>query len=390
MQNDAAPLSAAGEELKKLLLNKEFTNIPKAGDIIKGVILSLTKNEMRIDIPGFKTGVIRGLEMTSTRALYPDLATDKEVEATVMEIENERGEVELSMRFTGERRAWEEIMKLKQNGEIIAIRILDANRGGLMVSAGSNLPGFLPVSQLAPEHYPRVPGGDKNKILEQLKLFVGKTLKVKVLDANEKEKKLIFSEKGVWEEEQRGLLSKYKIDDLIEGKVTAIADFGAFIAFDAIEGLAHISEIAWQRLDHPSDVLKVGDAVRAKIINIDGSKIFLSLRALVDDPWKKVGDRYQIGQKVQGKVLKVNPFGLFVELDPEIHGLAHVSELDIAPGEKLENKVKGGDTLEFLVTSIEPSAHRLGLSQKTPQEKDAVPASAAPETQEKKEEQPTE
>ncbi len=380
-------MSTGNEELKKLLLNKEFTNIPKMGDIIKGIILSLAKNEMRIDIPGFKTGVIRGLEMISTRALYPDLAIDKEVEATVVELENERGEVELSMRFTGERRAWEEIMKLKQSGQIVAVRILDANRGGLMVSSGSNLPGFLPVSQLAPEHYPRVPGGDKNKILEQLKLFVGKTLKAKVLDANEKEKKLIFSEKGVWEEEQRGLLSKYKVDDLIEGKVTAIADFGAFIAFDSIEGLAHISEIAWQRLDHPSDVLKVGDTIRAKIINIDGSKIFLSMRALVDDPWKKVSERYQIGQKVQGKVLKVNPFGLFVELDPEIHGLAHVSELDVAPGEKLESKVKSGDVLEFHITSIEPTAHRLGLSQKAPEEqkeKTELAATATPETKEEK------
>ncbi|MEK7606588.1 MAG: S1 RNA-binding domain-containing protein [Patescibacteria group bacterium] len=387
MKNDISPMSTGNEELKKLLLNKEFTNIPKMGDIIKGIILSLAKNEMRIDIPGFKTGVIRGLEMISTRALYPDLAIDKEVEATVVELENERGEVELSMRFTGERRAWEEIMKLKQSGQIVAVRILDANRGGLMVSSGSNLPGFLPVSQLAPEHYPRVPGGDKNKILEQLKLFVGKTLKAKVLDANEKEKKLIFSEKGVWEEEQRGLLSKYKVDDLIEGKVTAIADFGAFIAFDSIEGLAHISEIAWQRLDHPSDVLKVGDTIRAKIINIDGSKIFLSMRALVDDPWKKVSERYQIGQKVQGKVLKVNPFGLFVELDPEIHGLAHVSELDVAPGEKLESKVKSGDVLEFHITSIEPTAHRLGLSQKAPEEqkeKTELAATATPETKEEK------
>ena len=169
--------------------------------------------------------------------------------------------------------------------------------------------------------------------------------------------------------------------------MTAIADFGAFIAFESIEGLAHISEIAWQRLDHPSDVLKVGDTIRAKIINIDGSKIFLSMRALVDDPWKKVSERYQIGQKVQGKVLKVNPFGLFVELDQEIHGLAHVSELDVAPGEKLESKVKSGDVLEFHITSIEPTAHRLGLSQKAPEEqkeKTELAATATPETKEEK------
>jgi small subunit ribosomal protein S1 len=300
----------------------------------------------------------------------------------VIDLENENGEVELSFRHMGERRAWDEFEKMKRENQTVAAKILDANRGGLMATVGHQTIGFLPVSQLSPEHYPRVPGGDKARILEKLREFIGKDVRVKVLDVNEKEKKLIFSEKTLWEEEQKELLTKYKIGDVVEGQVTALADFGAFVAFsaaggsasgkDTLEGLVHISEIAWQRLDHPSDVLKIGDKVQAKVIGIEGSKIFLSIRQLLLDPWQKIGEHYQINQMVQGKVLKVNPFGLFVELDPEIHGLAHISEIELGPNENLEAKIKPGDTLEFRIVSIDPEAHRLGLSQKALKEKSAA------------------
>lgn len=359
------------EELRKLLLTKDFTKIPKEGETVKGIVLSASKNEVRVDIEGFKTGVIRGPELTDVKMLYPDLKEGQEIEATVIDLDNEDGEVELSLRFTGQRRAWDEIEKMKQENQTVEAKIVDANRGGLMAVAGNQNVGFIPVSQLSPEHYPRVPGGDKSKILEKLREFIGQTIKVKVLDFSEKEKKIIFSEKSIWEEDQKEILSKYKLGNIVEGKVTALADFGAFVAFDELEGLVHISEIAWQRLDNPADVLKVGDAVKAKIIGIEGSKIFLSIRELVADPWKSAEERYKINQVVKGKILKVNPFGLFVELDPEIHGLAHVSELDLGPGEKPEDKIKPGDELEFRIVSLEPLAHRLGLSQKALKEKPA-------------------
>ena len=387
-------VESTNEELKRLLLSQEFVKIPKAGDVVKGKIVFLSKHEVRLEIEGYKTGVARGPELANIQLVYPNLKIGDEVEATVIDLENDNGEVELSFRFTGERIGWDELKRLKQESQTVDIKILEANQGGLIATTGNQIIGFLPVSQLSPKNYPRVPGGERMRILERLREFAGKSLRAKILDVDEKEGKLIFSEKILWEEEQKELLAKFKVGDIIEGAVTALADFGAFVAFDELEGLAHISEIAWQRLDHPGDVLKVGDKVKAKIIGVEGSKIFLSLRQLMEDPWMRVKDRYQLNQTVKGKVLKVNPFGLFVELDPEIHGLAHVSEVDLAPGEKLEAKVKPGDELEFRVVSIEPEAHRLGLSQKaatqepskeaTPEEKPAEVAEvpAVPEVKE--------
>lgn len=357
-------MSVKQDELKNLILNKNFTNIPKIGDIVRGTIISLGKNEIKVDLPNFKPGVIYGVELGDYKSLYPDLKVGDEIEATVIDLENDRGFVELSLRFTGEQKVWEDLEKLKKEKQTITVKILDANHGGLMAVSAHQILGFIPVSQLAPDHYPRIPGGDKAKILEKLKEFVGQNLRVKVLDVDRKEKKLIFSEKMVWEEEQKSLLEKYKVGDIVEGEVTALADFGAFLAFDGLEGLVHISEIAWQRLDSPADVLKIGDKVKAKIINIDGSKIFLSIRDLVEDPWKEVDKQFKVGQKVMGKVLKINPFGLFVELTPEIHGLVHISELNLKPGQKIEEVIKPGDVLELKIISLEPKEHRLGLSQK--------------------------
>lgn len=360
-------------EFQKLLAEEGYLNIPKPGDVIKGTVIEIESNCVTIDIPSYRIGVVRGPELVNMGLDQDKLAVGDEVEATVIDLENENGNVELSFRYAGAMRAWEKLRALMQEGTVIPVKITEANRGGLTTRV-HGVTGFMPVSQLAPENYPRVSGGDKTKILEALRAFAGTTMQVKVIDVYEPEEKLIVSEKVVWEEEQRGVLSSYAVGDVIEGTVTAIADFGAFVKFvpkesaenaTAIEGLVHISEIAWQRIDHPKDILKIGDTVKAKIIGIEGSKIFLSMKALVDDPWKSVVEKYKIGQLVKGKILKENPFGFFVELDPEIHGLAHISELANRPVRNLHEIAKPGDTLEWRVVSIEPEQHRLGLSLKT-------------------------
>lgn len=354
--------------LKTLLEDKTFLNIPKVGDVVKGKVITVSKNEVRVDIEGYRTGVVRGREIADPSRVYSEVKPGDEVEGTVVDLENENGEVELSFRFAGHRKAWDMLQELFRNGQTVPVKVLEASKGGLLVKL-NYLPGFLPVSQLAPDNYPRVAGGDKSKILEKLKNFVGQNLDVRVIDVNEGEEKLIVSEKAVWEEKQKNVISKYKVGELVEGEVSALADFGAFVKFDILEGLVHISEIAWQRIDHPRDILKVGDKVKAEIIGIEGSKIFLSMKKLVDDPWKKVGDKYQVGQKVQGKVIKINPFGFFVELDPEIHGLAHISELASKPVSNPSEVAKVGETREFMIVSIEPEQHRLGLSLKALEEK---------------------
>ena len=384
-ENDTKIEEKGGEDqdkasqLRKMLAEGNFVNIPKVGDLVKGTIVDISRSEIRLDIEGLTTGVVRGREFYDESNEYSDLKIGDEVEATVIDLENENGEMELSFRFAGHQKAWDSLAELRDKGEIIKALITDANKGGLMVKVG-RMSGFLPVSQLMPEHYPRVPGGDKNRILEKLKSYVGREFEVKVIDADEAEEKLIVSEKAGWEEKQKDVIASYKVGDLVEGKVTAVTDFGVFVEFgqDNLEGLVHISELAWQRIDNPADVVKVGDKIKAEIINVEGSKIFLSMKKLKEDPWKNVADKYKINQVVKGKVLKVNPFGLFVELDPDIHGLAHISELSDKPINDSAEIAKPGDILDFKVLSIEPSSHRLGLSLKS-SKKDFQPALVEPE-----------
>ena len=378
------PIQPVGE-LATLLADKTYLNIPKRGDVIKGRVVSVTKNEVRIDIENYRTGVVRGREISDPSRGLEEMKAGDEVEATVVDLENENGEVELSFRFAGHRKAWDTLLNLYRTGEILAVKVLEASKGGLLVRV-NNIAGFLPVSQLSPDNYPRVAGGDKQKILEKLKSFVGKPLDVKVIDVNESDEKLIVSEKAVWEQKQKDVISKFKVGDMIEGDVSALTDFGAFVKFDILEGLVHISEIAWQRIDHPSDILKVGDKVKCEIIDIDGSKVFLSMKKLIADPWKSVGDKYKVGQIVSGKVLKANPFGFFVELDPEIHGLAHISELSRKPVKDLTEIAKVGEVKEFMIVSVEPEQHRLGLSLKAMTEKEKPPKTEGATEEEESEE----
>ncbi len=346
----------------KDLLEEYSAKLPKVGDIIMGNVISVSKNEVQVDIGGIASGVARGYELIDESGEYSNLKIGDEVNATVLELENENGLIELSFRSAGHKRAWDNLRELMQKGVITSVRVVEANKGGLLVVCG-NVNGFMPVSQLSPEHYPRIQGGDKNRILDRLKQYVGSMFEIKVIDVHEEEDKLIVSEKAAWEEKQRDVISSYKIGDIVEGIVTVITDFGVFVQFgENLEGLIHISEIAWQRIDDPKEVVRSGQKVKAEIIKIDGSKIFLSMKKLIDDPWKDVEKRYVIGTSVKGKVLKVNPFGLFVELDPEIHGLAHISELSDKSVTDPHQIAKPGDVVEFQIVSIEPKEHRLGLS----------------------------
>ena len=349
-------------EFSKLLDEKTggAFSFPQLGNVVHGTVIAMGRNELRIDIGGMAIGLVRGPELDPNAKL----TLGDEVEATVVNLENEFGELELSLKGAGQKKAWTVLKKMFADGVVIPVKILDANKGGLIIRV-EGVPAFLPVSQLSPDNYPRVSGGEKNKILEKLKELVGQTVNVKIMDADEEEEKLIVSEKTVWETHQEGIISKYKVGDIVEGAITAVTDFGAFVRFEEnLEGLVHISEIAWQRIDHPRDVLKTGDVVRAEIIHIEGAKIFLSMKKLVPDPWKNVAEKYELNQTVRGRVLKINPFGLFVELDPEIHGLAHISELAEKPVKDVNEIARIGDEFDFRVVSVDAENHRLGLSLK--------------------------
>lgn len=374
MSTTSTPAPAVLSEMEKLMQDESLPRLPQVGDIIDSTVLSVSKNEVNLDLGGIATGVVRGRELIDESGETANLKVGDVVSATVLDLENEKGIMELSFRSAGHQKAWDELIRLQQTGEVIEVPVLDANRGGLMVKV-NHIDGFLPVSQLTAEHYPRVEGGDKQRILETLQKFAGQLMRVKVLDVNEIDGKLIVSEKAAWAKEQAAVVANYKAGDVIEGKVTGVVDFGAFVEFGQhLEGLIHISEMAWQRVDNPRDLVKVGDQIKATIIGIDGTKISLSLKRLTDDPWQKAVERYTVGQAVSGKVLKLNPFGAFVELDEEIHGLAHISELSSKSIRAASEVLKEGDTRQFKIISIDPNQHRLGLSIK--QLDDGAPATA--------------
>jgi len=359
MQQDEKQTSAFGK-----LLKDYFSKLPKVGELVKGKVISIDKGAVRIDVDGVLTGIVRGPELFTASNEYSNIKVGDDVEATVIEQENETGEMELSFLAAGYLRVWERMSEYSKDGTIISAKVLKANKGGLMMQVDA-LTGFMPVSQLSPDHYPRVPGGDKNRILEVLKGYIGRSFAVKVITLSRDDEKLIVSEKAVWEDEQKAVLDSYNVGDVVEGEVSALTSFGAFIKFgDGLEGLVHISEIVWQRIDHPKDILKVGDKVKAQIIDLNKSKIYLSIKRLVDDPWKSVKDRYTIGQKISGEVHKVEPFGLMVKLDEHIHGLAHVSEISDTPitdVKQMREMFSIGTPYTFEIVSIEPAEHRLGL-----------------------------
>lgn len=350
--------------MQQLLDEHQDIQLPRVGDVIEGVVISAANNEVHIDIGGIATGVVRGPELVDESGMFTNLKSGVTVHATVVDQENELGQLELSFREAGHQKAWEELDRLFREQEIVGAHILDANKGGLLVRVG-NVAGFLPVSQLTVEHYPRVEGANKAKILERLKTYIGMEFQVRIIDVNEKEGKMIVSEKAAKEQEQSARLSEFTVGDAIEGIVTGVVNFGAFVEFgDNLEGLVHISELAWQRIDNPKDIIKVGDAVKAQIIAIDDGRISLSIRRLQHDPWKAVAEKYKVGDVVEGVVLKINPFGAFVELDNDIHGLAHISELSWKKITSPEEVLKIGERSKFKIVSIEPDNHRLGLSVK--------------------------
>jgi len=378
------------EEFATLLDAADAPKLPKVGDVIEGKVISVSKSEVHLDIGGYASGIIRGRELYDESGEFSNLKVGDTAKATVVELENEFGTLELSFGEAGHKKAWDELYQLMKDQKVLDVPVIEANKGGLMVRV-NRVTGFLPVSQLTPEHYPRVEGGDKSRILESLQRFIGTTLKVKVIDAHETDEKLIVSEKAAWEEKQQEILSDYHVGQVVSGKVTGIVDFGCFIEFGpSLEGLVHISELAWQRVDDPREFVKIGQELQAKIIGIEGTKISLSIKQLIEDPWTKSVGKYSIGDVVKGKVIKLNPYGAFVQLDPQIQGLAHISELSHKRIASPADVLKEGETREFKILSIEPSEHRLGLSikamQKAPQREKEKKEEDAEEAEIKKEE----
>lgn len=331
----------------------------RAGDLIEGVIMEKRGSRLFVDLKNRGTGIVYGREFYDAQNVIKTLKPGDRVSAKIVELDNDDGFMELSLSEAGREKEWQEIKRAMNENTVLPLKVADANRGGLIVNY-KGASGFLPASQLSSEHYPRVDGGDKKKIFTELKKLVGTELQLKIIDANQEEGKLIFSEKtmgGIGVQEK---LSTYKVGDVVEGEITGIVSFGAFVKFDeGLEGLVHISEIDWQLIENPTDVLKAGEKVKAKIIDISGDRVSLSLKALKTDPWLKAPERYKKGDLVLGKAVKYNPFGVFIKLDPEIQGLLHISEFGTE--QNMREKILLNEEYQFRILSVDAKEHRLAL-----------------------------
>ena len=328
-----------------------------AGDMVTGKVLSLRKHEVLIDLGAQGVGFVPRREVGFSRALKEG----DEVTASIVDTELDNGYSLLSLRKAAKDRGWEEVAAKQESGEIIDVTPYDANRGGMLVEY-EGVRGFLPVSQLSAEHYPRVGSSDKDEILQRLNSLIGQSLKVRILDSDRKANKLIFSEKEAVKDGLAARFSSLKIGDAVKGVVTGVVDYGAFVNVDGIEGLIHISEISWERVSNPSDYVKVGETVEAKIISIDKDRLSLSMKQLTQDPWLDEVAKFKAGDSVEGTVTRITPFGAFVQISPAVEALVHVSELGEGENADPEKVFTLNDRKTFTILDIDKDNRKISLS----------------------------
>lgn len=328
-----------------------------AGEIVVGTVLSVRKHEVLIDLGAQGVGYVPRREVGFSKSLNEG----DEVTASVVDTELDNGYLLLSLRKAAKDRGWEEVAVKLESGEIIDVVPYDANRGGLLVEY-EGVRGFLPVSQLSAEHYPRVGSSDKDEILQRLNALVGKTLKVRILDSDRKANKLIFSEKEAVKEGLAERFEKLKIGDKVSGVVTGVVDFGVFVNVEGIEGLVHISEISWERVNNPSDYVKVGQTIEAKIISIDKDRLSLSMKQLTQDPWLDEVAQFKVGDEVEGTVTRITPFGAFVQISPAVEALVHISELGDGNDVDPEKVFTLNERKTFVVLDIDRENRKISLS----------------------------
>ena len=354
-------------------------DLPKVGEVVEGRVMKKSARNLYIDLGIWGIGIVYGIEFINAQDIIKNLKIGASVFAKIVDVENEEGFRELSLAEAKEQKSWDLIRELKRTNQTVTAKILSVNRGGLIVEI-SGIAGFLPVSQLANEHYPRVEGGDKNKILEELSKFVGLEFKIRILDFDVKENKLIVSEKAAEEEHLKRAIERYKIGDIVNGSVSGVVDWGVFIKWpsfapifgasegkpaieEMLEGLIHISELDWQLVENPADLVKVGDEVAAQIIDIVNDRISLSLKRLKIDPWKTASELLEKGMIIEGLVKKFNPYGAFVEIichpNECLQGLCHISEF--GSDEKMKAALEVGKKYQFKILAFVPEEHRMSL-----------------------------
>ena len=341
------------------LLDKGTTPL-MAEKLIEGPVIGIEKAAIYIDLGPYGTGVIYGREFRNARDIIKKMNIGDTVKAKIVETENDDGYVELSLKEAKQALIWSEAEKAIKERTTFDLPVKDANKGGLIIE-WQGIAGFLPASQLKPEHYPRVEDSDKDKILKELKKLVGKNLGVTIVTAIPKDGKLIFSEKEGTSDERNEMVGKYNVGDEVECTVAGIVDFGIFLKVEeGLEGLVHISELDWGLVEDPRALFKVGDKVKAKVIDIKDGKVSLSVKALKDNPWKEFEGKLKKGDIVKGVVIKFNKHGALVSIKQGVAGLVHHSNFGTEA--KLREALELGKTYAFQITLFDPKEQRMTLT----------------------------
>lgn len=333
---------------------------PAIDDLVEGPVISIDKGAVYIDLPPFGTGIIFGREFINTRDIIKKINPGDTVAGKVVGIGGKEGYIEISLREARQALIWNEAEEAIREKRVFELPITDANKGGLIIN-WQGITGFLPASQLKPEHYPRISDGDKDKVLDELRKLVGEKLSLTIIGANPKEGKLIFSEKSPETKDKENIVARYALGDELTGEVTGMVDFGVFIKLEeGLEGLVHISEIDWGLVENPKTMFKIGEKVRVKVIEIKDDKISLSIKALKENPWREAEKKYKKDAIVDGVIIKFNKHGALASIEEGVAGLVHVSEF--GSEEELRDKLEMGKSYTFKITLFDPKEQKMALS----------------------------
>ena len=354
----------------------------KHGDVVEGNVVRIDKDEILVDIGAKSEGVVSNRELFGRHGEgQPELNVGDTVLVYVLQPESPEGHVVLSLRRAGLERKWRAMQEQFEAGVIIEAPVIDHNKGGLIVDCG--IRGFVPISQIV--DFPRRPQNDQprdaaQEIAEKLQPFVGRKLRLKILEVNRKANRLILSEKVALYEERREkrdeLFSSLQVGQAVKGTVRSIAPFGVFIDLGGIDGLVHKSELSWNKVNNPEAGYKVGEEVEAEVIDInhERGRISLSIRRLQPDPWHSTVADFNVGDIIDGTVTKLVNFGAFVRVRDGLEGLIHISELSHQRVAHPADVVHEGQQLKLKIISLDSERHRLGLSLKQAEEPPARPA----------------
>ena len=349
------------------LLNEQELNVdlPQAGEIRTGVIASISSSQILVSIGAKSEGVVSGRELDQLSADERDaLQVGQEVHVYVVNPEDANGNVVLSWKRAQEQLSWENVEKLLSSEDVIESKIIGFNKGGLIAGV-EGLRGFVPSSQISAMRRSQSTGETPEQRWQKM---IGQPITVRVIEVDRERRRLILSERAASTESRQSIKERV-IEELEEGKVytgrvTSLANFGAFININGADGLVHLSELSWDHIEHPREVLEVGQEVKVKVINVDRDKkrIGLSVRALQSDPWKSRVEKYSVGQLVEGVITRLTKFGAFARLEGDIEGLIHISEIAEHRIEHPKEVLKEGEVKSLRVIRIDPEQHRIGLS----------------------------